>query len=99
MSNCNYTLTFKVKLNIGDRLTTSGYIAFGAWDADKVNETTSYIEAGGHPTFRLNLGSVKVIDHTEIPEGVSDISMTFNIIIFQLFIYQIIHCIITSLVY
>ncbi|MBQ9920175.1 MAG: hypothetical protein IJO49_05075 [Clostridia bacterium] len=76
--NCNYTLTFKVKLNVADRLTTSGYIAFGAWDADKVNETTCYIEAGGQPTFRLNLGSVKVIDHTELPEGVSDISMTFN---------------------
>ena len=75
--NRNYTLTFKIKLNIADRLSTSGFIVFGAWDADKLGRR-GYIESGGQPTFRLNIGSVKLIDHSELPDGVSEISMTFN---------------------
>lgn len=75
--NKNYTLTFKIKLHIFDRRTTSGPIIFGAWDFDKLN-SNEMIESGGQATQRLNLKSVKMLDPTELPDGVQEISMTFN---------------------
>ena len=49
-----YKLTFKIKLQIADRMTTSGCIIFGAWDADRLNDN-EMIESGGQATNRLNL--------------------------------------------
>ena len=75
--NTTYKLTFKIKLQIADRMTTSGCIIFGAWDADRLNDN-EMIESGGQATNRLNLKSVKLIDHTELPDGIQEISMSFN---------------------
>ena len=75
--NKNYLLTFKIKLQIADRITTSGPIIFGAWDADRL-DANEMITSGGQITQRLNLKSVKMLDPTELPDGVQEISMTFN---------------------
>lgn len=75
--NKDYTLTFKIKLKISDRRTTSGGIIFGAWDYDKLT-TNHIIEAGGQATQRLNEKSVKMIDPGELEDGFNEICITFN---------------------
>lgn len=75
--NTEYELAFKIKLKIADRLTTSGALIFGAWNPNKLNRF-GVIEAGGQPIQRLNNKSVKMIDASEIDDGIQEITMTFN---------------------
>ena len=75
--NKEYTLTFKIKLKIADRLTTSGALILGAWDPQKLG-SYNIIEAGGQPIQRLNIKSVKMIDASELDDGIQEISMNFN---------------------
>jgi len=69
-----YTLTFKIRLHIADRLTTSGPLLFGAWDPEKL-KNTEMIESGGQPTCRLNEQSICMLDPAALSEGVQEIRM------------------------
>lgn len=75
--NTNYTFAVKLKAILADRRTTSGAIIIGAWDADRLN-INGLIGSGGQPTERLNIGSTKMFDGAEIPDGIQELSCTFN---------------------
>jgi len=52
-------------------------LIFGAWNPEKL-AGFNIIEAGGQPIQRLNRKSVKMIDASELDDGIQEISMNFN---------------------
>ena len=71
--NTNYTMKMVAALESTDLLHVSGNILFGAFD-------TSFpcVLAGGQPTSRISLNSVKMLDPVEMTEEYKEYSFTFN---------------------
>ncbi len=71
--NTNYTMKMVAALQSTDLLHVSGNILFGAFD-------TSFpcVLAGGQPTSRISLNSVKMLDPAEMTEEYKEYSFTFN---------------------
>ncbi|MBQ3088005.1 MAG: hypothetical protein IJC36_00040 [Clostridia bacterium] len=71
--NTNYTMKMVAALQSTDLLHVSGNILFGAFDT-----SFSCVLAGGQPTSRISLNSVKMLDPAEMTEEYKEYSFTFN---------------------
>ncbi len=71
--NTNYTMKMVAALQSTDLLHVSGNILFGAFDT-----AFGCVLAGGQPTSRISLNSVKMLDPAEMTEEYKEYSFTFN---------------------
>lgn len=71
--NTNYTMKMVAAIESADILHVSGNILFGAFD-------TSFgcVLAGGQPTSRISLNSVKILDPAEMSDEYKEYSFSFN---------------------